>query len=222
MKIANDCQRLIGIVIALMWGAVGPVIAQDTTYAHSPGMKQLHDNINQIRHGLNNHEHELRQIDEKFSSMESIVEGMQLKLLDHSKVHKELLQNSKTSLEAKIGDLELVTKGLLVDLNSIKNRVNETNSFLSEYKQQMSVVEKAIENQNKNIENLHAAMKTLMLVLQGGETSDAVSDLYVVKSGDSLEKIANAHSTTVKALKELNNLTADRIKIGQKLKIPSK
>jgi len=47
----------------------------------------------------------------------------------------------------------------------------------------------------------------------GGET-------YVVKSGDSLTKIAKAHGTTVKAIKAENNLSSDHIKVGQKLKMP--
>jgi LysM repeat protein len=45
--------------------------------------------------------------------------------------------------------------------------------------------------------------------------------LYVVKSGDSLTRIAKAHGTTVKALKAANGLQNDRIVVGAKLKIPT-
>jgi len=44
---------------------------------------------------------------------------------------------------------------------------------------------------------------------------------YVVKSGDSLTRIARAHGTTVKAIKAANGLTSDRIVIGQALKLPA-
>lgn len=44
--------------------------------------------------------------------------------------------------------------------------------------------------------------------------------IYVVKAGDTLTKIANEHHTTVSALRKANNLTTDRIKVGDKLKIP--
>ena len=44
---------------------------------------------------------------------------------------------------------------------------------------------------------------------------------YVVKSGDTLIKIAADHKTTVKALRSANSLTTDKIKVGQKLKIPA-
>jgi LysM repeat protein len=43
---------------------------------------------------------------------------------------------------------------------------------------------------------------------------------YTVKSGDTLSKIATDHHTTVRALRAANNLTTDRIVVGQKLIIP--
>jgi LysM repeat protein len=57
-------------------------------------------------------------------------------------------------------------------------------------------------------------------------TADASADggfvTYTVKSGDSLRKIAKAHHTTVKAIQAANHLTTTAIKVGHKLKIPSK
>jgi LysM repeat protein len=47
-------------------------------------------------------------------------------------------------------------------------------------------------------------------------------EAYMVKSGDTLTKIAKAHGTTVKAIKAASNLTTDHIKVGQKLTIPAK
>jgi len=49
---------------------------------------------------------------------------------------------------------------------------------------------------------------------------DSGEQLYVVKSGDSLFKIAKNHGTTVNALRKANKLTTDKIKVGDKLKIP--
>jgi LysM repeat protein len=54
------------------------------------------------------------------------------------------------------------------------------------------------------------------------EETDNSAAAYTVKSGDTLTRIAKTHGTTVKALKAENSLTTDRIKVGQKLKIPVK
>lgn len=53
-----------------------------------------------------------------------------------------------------------------------------------------------------------------------GASADS-GETYVVKSGDSLFKIAHEHSITVKALRAANDLKTDKIKVGQKLKLPS-
>jgi LysM repeat protein len=52
--------------------------------------------------------------------------------------------------------------------------------------------------------------------LTGGE------QIYAVKSGDTLSSIAKHFSVKVRAIRTANNLTTDRIVVGQKLKIPAK
>ena len=44
--------------------------------------------------------------------------------------------------------------------------------------------------------------------------------VYVVKSGDTLTRIARTCGTTVKAIESANDLNGDRIVVGLKLKIP--
>ena len=44
---------------------------------------------------------------------------------------------------------------------------------------------------------------------------------YVVKNGDTLGSIAYGNGINIRQLKELNGLTSDSLKIGQKLKIPA-
>lgn len=56
---------------------------------------------------------------------------------------------------------------------------------------------------------------------QASAGTDAGSQMYVVKSGDSLWKIAHAQNLSVGALKQANNLSGDSIKVGQKLHIPA-
>ena len=51
--------------------------------------------------------------------------------------------------------------------------------------------------------------------------ADGGEKIYVVKAGDSLTKIAKDHGTTITALRKANKLTTDKIKVGDKLKIPA-
>ena len=44
--------------------------------------------------------------------------------------------------------------------------------------------------------------------------------MYTVKSGDTLSTIAKHYATTIRAIRAANNLTTDRITVGQKLKLP--
>ena len=52
-------------------------------------------------------------------------------------------------------------------------------------------------------------------------TYDGPTKEYVVKSGDSLGKIAIESGISIRALKAMNGLTKDNLRIGQKLQIPA-
>jgi len=45
---------------------------------------------------------------------------------------------------------------------------------------------------------------------------------YVVQSGDTLSLVAEAFNTTVRQIREMNNLKSDSLRVGQKLKVPIK
>jgi LysM repeat protein len=75
-------------------------------------------------------------------------------------------------------------------------------------------------------DKLKVPAPTATLTAQGATgtagTADAGDNIYVVKAGENLTKIATNHGTTVKAIQSLNNLTTTQIKAGQKLKLPAK
>ena len=55
-----------------------------------------------------------------------------------------------------------------------------------------------------------------------GTPAPAVAESYTVASGDTLTSIAKKFSITVNQLRKANNMTTDRIKVGEKLNIPAK
>jgi LysM repeat protein len=96
------------------------------------------------------------------------------------------------------------------------------------------VTVKAIETANPNIDP--AKLKVGQKLSIPGATSTAGSatdmtgsasassgeEIYIVKSGDTLSKIAKRNGVTVKAIESENGLSTARIKVGEKLKIPAK
>ena len=55
-----------------------------------------------------------------------------------------------------------------------------------------------------------------------GSAAAGGAEIYVVKSGDTLTRIAKRYGVTVRAIESENGLSTTHIKVGQKLKIPAK
>ena len=73
----------------------------------------------------------------------------------------------------------------------------------------------------KSINNLKSNLLAIGQRLKIKESNDN-QNIYIVKKGDTLYKIANMYGTTVDNLKALNNLKSNNLSIGQKLIVPSK
>lgn len=129
-------------------------------------------------------------------------------------------------MEEKLISLESQTKGQSNDLRQLKNHSNESVSVVAQCKQRIAELEKMVEAQNQNIEQIQSAIQMLLEALQvkapltSRVESESNPKSYRVKSGDSLEKIAKVHNVKIQDLKELNGLNRDRIIVGQLLKLP--
>jgi LysM repeat protein len=66
------------------------------------------------------------------------------------------------------------------------------------------------------------ATSTVAMATGGSTDSTSSGQVYTVKSGDTLLKIASATGASVKSIRSENNLKTDKIVVGQKLKIPVK
>jgi LysM repeat protein len=71
-------------------------------------------------------------------------------------------------------------------------------------------------------ENAPAAASASAVVTEAPVVQKAVSDVALVKKGDTLEKIAKRSHTTVGELKRINHLKSSFLRIGQKLQLPGK
>jgi LysM repeat protein len=91
---------------------------------------------------------------------------------------------------------------------------------------------KALEAANPSVVPTKLKIGQKLTIPAGGSAAPAAADatgaspggeVYTIKSGDTLTKIAHSHGTTVKAIEAANSgLDPNHIKVGQKLTIPAK
>ena len=93
---------------------------------------------------------------------------------------------------------------IVVNYGNINN-INEATNIKNEWEDYAEAVVKSLANY------------TNIPYYKEGESQE----IYTVKKGDSLWKIANKYNTTVEKLKSANNLKTNTLSVGQKLVIPS-
>ena len=93
---------------------------------------------------------------------------------------------------------------IVVNYGNINN-INEATNIKNEWEDYAEAVVKSLANY------------TNVPYYKEGESQE----IYTVKKGDSLWKIANKYNTTVEKLKSVNNLKTNTLSVGQKLVIPS-
>ena len=87
---------------------------------------------------------------------------------------------------------------------------------------------RSIQNANPALDSRHLKIgqkvniptPTIAAPVAESAASASAGDEYVIQRGDSLSTIAQRHGTSVKALREANNLKTDLILAGEKLKLP--
>ncbi len=197
-------------------------------------LRQIKIELADLKHETRNHESEMRVFENKLQNQEESFEYLRQQLSDDIQAQCDCLRASNVNLEGKtetldqlLKNLETSFRGLTEDLRQIKTQANESVTVFGQYKQKITELENIVQTQNQHMQNLEAALQSIVEILQAKQaTSESISKAseppktYKVQSGDSLEKIARNQKVSVQALREANQLSTDRIVIGQILKIP--
>lgn len=185
-------------------------------------MREIRDSLDYLRREVNNHEEEIRVFEQKALTQEDVLETLRKEANESHQSQKQHLKNNQEQLETKVAVIETSSKAFNSDLKQLKTHSNETQELLKTYRDKIASLEKTVDTLTRNLDNMQSAVNSLVEVLKVGTTTsyEGVSKTYKVKAGDSLEKIARAAGTTIKVIKELNNLSKDQIVIGQTLKLP--
>lgn len=178
---------------------------------------ELQHALGTMRYAIDNRDAESSVLQERLLTQEQVIEQIRE---DMAIVKREATEKQSQSLDK----LDCNLGNLIADLKQVKNHANDMSESLAKAQTRIGQLEGTIQAQNRNIANLQSAINSILEAFDMkpvAATEKAVDDsrVYVVKSGDSLEKIARKHNIAISKLKEINGLSKDVIRVGQKLKL---
>jgi len=149
----------------------------------------------------------------QISTQEQARESLQKEVSQLLKATRETLNNNQKGTAQQQKSFSSTVEKLQQDLQTLKKHSNELSTNVNTLTKTIQEIKEGEKQNSLSIKELEQALRTLTLAM-GGEKS---SDIYIVKSGDSLDKIARANKTNVKKLIELNKLKDSNIRPGQNL-----
>lgn len=162
-------------------------------------INDLRMEIADLKHALHSTEVEVKLLEERMEMTEGSLAGVN--------------SNDSKDLQRKIAFIEKNLEKLASELRSLSQFSTQTTAALSVYRQQIANLDGKLDEISK--------LRSTLSQLSRSSAPQEVS-AYQVKPGDSLEKIARKFQISVDALKRENNLSSDKIVVGQNLAIPSK
>ncbi len=184
-------------------------VLQQDKHDNTVALNEMRSELADLKHALNNAQVEIQILEEQVQSQESLSKKM--------KPGASLPTDSR--LEKRLAVLEQMQEKIHGDLKQLSSHANQTSTCLQQYSTKISEIEQNLERQRGD---LKSSLKTFSssLSTEITATSNPSSTSYKVKSGDSLEKIARNYKVSVDALKKANQLSHNKILVGQELIIP--
>lgn len=156
-------------------------------------------NLDDVKHDLKCLKVDLQILDKKIQNNENLSEVVDLKI-------KEI----EVYLEKRYDKI-------LTDIKKLYSNQKNVKSFLGQYEEKITELEKIIASQNKQFDKINDLKKTLNQIASSLKEGYLI---YKVKPGDSLKAIAKTYDITVSSIRKINGIKGDLIVVGQELKIP--
>jgi len=170
-----------------------------------------------VRHDVSTQQMEIGIIDAKVSSQNDTIDGLKSQNQASQKLTVDGLEYKITLLEKRISQLVESQSAVLSDLKKIETHANTSSEALAQQKRRLNEVEKKLQIISQAISEI----TTLKSDIESFNNTNLDQQEYIIKAGDSLEKIAKKHDTSISMLKKVNGLSSDIIRPGQKISVPS-
>lgn len=131
-------------------------------------------------------------------------------MLRHA-AERQYMEEQIFRLKDRVETLEMDQFGLASEVNELKKVLLEITDQIKSVQIKANDVQKEVDHA-KNMIKDNAVKDDAKIVFNGRE--------HIVESGHTLSAIAIAYGSSVKEIKQINNLESDNIYIGQKLLIP--
>lgn len=184
----------------------------------------IHDlktNLDDVRHDLHCFQTEMQILDGRIKYYENAITGLKQQDLEKQQSKIEELGQQVAVFEKKLSSMEHFHETGVQDIQQLTSHANETAAALVQFKNRIAELEQDIQNQNHRFEEvakLKGHFEGLTKHLTGALTDKKT---YKVRPGDTLDKIARFHQTTIERIKKTNDLKEDLIVVGQELIIPN-
>jgi len=177
-------------------------------------LHKMRGDLEEVMHDVNTYQMRMNILEGKLHSDRDVVVAKDESL--HSfRVSLEMLGEQISRFEKRLESIEKRQTAVQSDLKKLSNHANDTHQALIQYNEKIQGMEKSVSKQKQVLAQI-STLKDQLSNLIGAE------DSYTVRQGDTLGEIASMHNITIEALKKCNRLQGDRIRVGQKLTLPSK
>jgi|SRR5579862_1271286 len=212
-------MRTLAFFLLFCTGLLFELSARQNNFYSTNALDELRLELSDVKHELHSARVEINLLEEKLAKQEhtlSLSKNQDAQKQNEKKTYAAQLD----SLEKKVERLEKILDKAAIDLRTLNAHENKAVVRLQELESVIALQEKKFEE----IAKLKSTLTTISKAIgRSAQTTIAASSrpiqTYNVKPGDSLEKIARSHHMTVDAIKQLNQLSQDKILIGQELKV---
>jgi LysM repeat protein len=180
-------------------------------------LHKMRTEVEDLKHDLNTSDIELHILEGKILDQEEVIIALKEQLVEKQNNKLEELHHALLGFNKKIASIEKKQEEFCSDLKHLVTHANDTTTALSQYKDKIYEIEKHVLAQNKKFEEVAKVKKTLE-----NFSSESKQEFvtYVIREGDSLQKISKHFSVSIEDLKKINHLKDDLIFSGQTLHIP--
>lgn len=208
-------KKLLFLPLILLTGCASLSSSKGEKHQMELSLHKVRTEVEEIKHDLNTYEIEHHVLEGKLIDQEQTISLLKGQIAELKSGKLESFMQEVQTLEKKLHQISKKQDKIVSDIRQLSSHANDTTTALSQYKEKIAHFEKAISTQNQQLKEL-AKLKDGVAKLTKLERQN----VYSVKSGDSLEKIARENGTTVEELKKLNQMTTDLIVVDQLLNLP--